>query len=367
MKPDLIFDPESTVRKLRLFLVSLLSIFLFTETYSQSGGNGVYEFLNMPNSARIAALGGNFITVNDDDITVSLANPSLITDKMNNSLGLSFVDYYSDINYGFAQYGRSFNKLGTFVGTLQFINYGTFTEADAAGVRYGEFTAGEYALNIGWGRWLTPKFSIGSNLKFIYSGLESYNSFGLGVDIAGSYHNEESDFTASLIARNIGFQVVPYGNSPREPIPFEIQAGFSKGLKHLPFTFSVLFTHLEKWDLRYDDPDNPRGGTDPITGLPNEVSGIEKFADNLMRHLVFGGELKLAKVLTLRASYNYLRRQEMKVPSKLSTVGFSWGFGIRISKFHISYARSAYHLVGSPNYFTLTFNLSEFSKKKETD
>ena len=44
--------------------------------------------------------------------------------------------------------------------------------------------------------------------------------------------------------------------------------------------------------------------------------------------------------------------------------GFSWGIGIRISKFHFSYARSAYHLAGSPNYITLTTNLSDFFVKK---
>ena len=70
---------------------------------------------------------------------------------MHNSLGFSFVDYYVDINYGYAQYARDFEKLGTFVATMQFINYGTFDRADANGERNGTFTAGEYALNIGWG------------------------------------------------------------------------------------------------------------------------------------------------------------------------------------------------------------------------
>jgi len=331
---------------------------------SQSGGNGVYTFLDMPNSARIAALGTNYLTINDDDISVALGNPSLITETMHNRLGLSYVDYYADINYGYAQYGRTFNKAGTFVGTMQFINYGTFTEADATGQRYGEFTAGDYALNIGWGRWLTPRWSIGANFKLIYSHLESYNSFGLGVDVAGSYHSEEGKFTASLIGKNIGAQIVPYGNTANQPLPFEIQAGMAKGLKHLPLTFSILFTNLQRWDLSYENPDDPSGGTDPITGEANSVSGIEKFADNFMRHLVLGTGLVIAKVVSLRAGYNYKRRQEMKVPTKLSTVGFSWGIGIRISKFHFSYARSAYHLVGSPNYFTFTFDLDEFGKKK---
>jgi hypothetical protein len=309
-------------------------------------------------------MGGNFLAIDDDDITISLANPSLITEQMNTNLGLSFVDYYTDINYGFAQYGQNFEKVGMFVGTMQFINYGKFTEADASGVTYGEFSAGEYALNIGWGRWLTPRWSIGANLKFIYSHLETYNSFGMGVDLAGTYSNREQKFTASIIARNIGYQIMAYNSGGNEPIPFELQAGVSKGLKHLPLTFSALFVNLQKWDLSYDDPNDPSGGIDPITGEATKRSGVEEFADNLMRHIVLGAELKIAKVLSLRAGYNYGRRQEMKVPTKLSTIGFSWGFGIRISKFHISYARSAYHLVGSPNYFTLTFNLSDFGKKE---
>ena len=348
------------------FLILLIAFVLFSlsDLQSQVGGDAVYQFLDMPNSARIASMGGDFLAIDDDDIMLVLANPSLISDKMHNSLGLSFVDYYTDINYGYAQYGRTFNKAGSFVATMQFINYGKFTEADETGLQYGEFSAGDYALNIGWGRRLTPKWSIGANMKLIYSHLYTYNSFGMAVDVAGSYISDNRLFTASLIAKNIGYQIVPYRDSKHEPLPFQIQAGISQKLNHLPFRYSVLVTHLEKWDLRYEDPDNPSGGTDPFTGEANQVSGMEKFADNLMRHIVIGGELLLGKHFSLRGGYNYMRRQELKVNTKTALVGFSWGFGIRISTFHLSYARSTYHLVGSPNYVTLTFNLSDFSKKK---
>lgn len=350
----------------KYFFPQLILLFLLLgSARAQTGGDGIYEFLNLPNSSRIAAMGGNFLVINDDDITLSHANPSLITENMHRNLGLSFIDYYTDINYGFAQYGRTFNKAGTFIGTMQFINYGTFQETDEAGVQYGNFSAGEYALNIGWGRWLTPKFSIGANGKLIYSHLEKYNSFGIAVDVAGSYQSENGLFTASVIARNIGYQVVAYRSGNHEPLPFELQAGLSQRLKHLPFRFSALFTHLERWDLRYENPNDPSGSTDPITGETNEASGIEKFADNAMRHVVLGGELLIGKHLNLRVGYNYQRRQELKVSTKTALVGFSWGFGIRISKFNISYARSTYHLVGSPNYFTLTFDLSEFGGGKK--
>ena len=348
----------------KLTLALILLCILSVPAYSQVGGRGTYQFLNLPNSARIAALGGNFLAINDNDITLTLANPSLINEKMNNQLGFSFVDYYTDVNYGFAQYSRTFQNVGSFVGTMQYINYGQFQEADEAGVKYGTFSAGEYAFNVGWGRKLTPRFSVGSNLKFILSSLADYNSFGMAVDVAGSYFSKDTLFTASILFRNIGYQIVSYSSGNHEPLPFEIQAGLSKRFKHIPFRISVLLTHLETWNLRYDNPVNPAGGIDPITGEPNEINGVEEFADNLMRHIILGGEVIISRFLFIRGAYNYQRRQEMKIPDKLSTVGFSWGIGLRVSHFQFSYARSAYHIVGSPNFITVMVDIDGFSKKK---
>jgi len=350
-------------------IIPYLSAFILlvsanNQLFSQIGGNGVYKFLALPNSARIGAMGGNYLAIYDDDITLTLANPSLINPNVKNQLALSYIDYYTDINYGFAQYGMDFNKVGSFVGTLQFINYGQFDEADETGQRYGTFSAAEYALNIGWGRPLTPRWSIGANYKLVYSYFYDDNSFGMAVDVAGSYRSEDNNFVASLMLKNMGYQIDPYNNGNHEPLPFEIQAGISQKFRHLPFRYSVLFTNLQKWDLRYEDPLNPSGGVDPLTGQANEVSGVEKFADNLMRHIVIGGELLIGKNFSLRAGYNYGRRQEMKIQEKVSTVGFSWGFGFRVSAFNFSYARSRYHLVGSPNYITITANLGYFADRK---
>ncbi|MCD4746802.1 MAG: type IX secretion system protein PorQ [Bacteroidales bacterium] len=352
------------MKNLQIFIITLILIFFSFNnfSYSQIGGNNTYEFLNLPNSARIAGMGGDFLTIKDNDITLALSNPSIITPEMHNHLGFCFVDYYTDINYGFASYSRTFNKLGSFLATMQYIDYGKFDYADETGVRAGNFYVGESALNIGWGRQLDSSFSIGSNLKMIYSSLESYKSFGLAVDVAGSYNNTEHQLTISLIAKNIGRQLKTYNSGNNEPLPFEIQLGLSKRLKHLPFRYSILFNHIEKWDLTYEEADEIE--TDPITGEVIEDSKLADFGDKLLRHIVIGGEFFITRNFSLRAGYNYQRRQELKVNSKISTVGFSWGFGFRITKFHFSYARSTYHLVGSPNYITITTNFSDFFVKK---
>lgn len=338
--------------------LNILAFFLFLTSvnlHAQIGGNGVYKFLNLPASPRIAAMGGNFLTASDNDINLALSNPSLITPLMHNQLALNFVDYYSDINYGFVSYSRNFNKLGSFVGSVQYIDYGRFTYADEFGEPAGNFKAGETALILGWGRNLDSMFSIGANLKTIFSALETYSSFGLAVDVAGSYHTPDG-FAASLIAKNIGRQLTTYTAGSPEPLPFELQFGISKKLQHMPFRYSILLTNIQKWDLTYNDPSKVK--IDPFTGKPIQQDKFSEFLDKAMRHVVVGGEFIPTKSLSIRFGYNYRLRQEMKVDSKISTVGFSWGIGIRLSKFQFNYARRAYHLEGSPNFISVSTSLS---------
>ncbi len=350
------------MKRYNIFIFTILFL-LSNISYSQIGGNSTYEFLNLTNSARISALGGDFLAIKDDDITLALSNPSLITDKMDNDLSFSFVNYFSDINMGFVSYSKSFEKHGSFVASMQFVDYGRFTYADETGQTFGKFVANEYAFNIGWARQLDSSFSIGSNLKTIYSCLETYKSYGIAVDVAATYNNSKKHFTSSLIAKNIGRQIKTYRDGNKEPLPFEIQIGLSKKLEKAPVRFSILINHLEKFDLTYEDPNNPVVETDPLTDEPLPEKKFEKAADKVMRHFVFGGELMPTKNFSILLGYNYQRRKELKIESKVSTVGFSWGFGFKISKINFSYGRATYHLAGAPNHITITTNISNFIKE----
>ena len=353
-------------KNITFLIVFLLSILAFNKySNAQIGGSTTYQFLNLPNSARISAMGGNAMAIKDDDLSLALYNPSIITKGMHNHLALSFVDYFSDINYGFASYSRNIKKLGVFDAGIQFASYGKFNEADETGNLLGTFKSSDYCLSFGWARPLDSMFSIGANLKTIYSNYyQQYNSFGIAVDVAATYFNSKKNLSVSLMVRNLGKDLHPYIYGNSEPLPFEVQLGLSKKLDHVPFRISIVAQHLEKWDLTYEDPNNPTLTVDPLTNEPIPEKKLSKFADKLARHFVFGGELSIMKSLFVRVGFNYQRRKEMIVETSKSTVGFSWGLGIKISKFQISYARSKYHLVGSPNTITVCTNLSDFISKK---
>lgn len=341
-----------------VYLVVIVLIFSM-RAIAQTGGTTTYKFLNLTQSARIAALGGNFLTIHDNDLGLALSNPSLITPQMSKTLSLNFTSYFAGTSFGHASYGFNLDKLGSFAATLQYYSFGKADNTSVFGEVNGQFNAGEYAFNLGWGRMLDSVFSIGANVKMVYSGLDVYHSFGTAVDVAGSYVPNES-FCASLIFRNIGRQITTYATEGPEPLPFEIQAGVSKRLAHLPFRYSLLFQHLEKWDLSYSDPN---AVVDPFTGQVPAQSDFEKFSQNAMKHIIIGGEFIPARFLSIRFGYNYLRRQEMKVVSRPGTVGFSWGIGLKVSKFNFNYSRAAYSLVGSPNFISVSTNLGDWGRK----
>lgn len=350
------------VMKKAFRLICLCFFFLSAPLlYSQSGGNNIYEFLNLAVPARVASLGGNLISVKDNDLNLSFQNPSLLDSTMHNSLSLSYIDYFTDIRYGYAAYARTYKGIGNFSAGMQFLDYGSFTAAAVTGEITGQFSASEYALNLGYSRPLDSMFSVGATLKTIYSKLDEYLSLGNALDIGGIYNNNRRNISAALVIKNIGKEWKTY-HIVHEPLPFEIQMGVSKKIPHAPFRVNFTLIHLEKWNLTYVDPTVPT--VDPITGDPIVKSKLSIFGDKLARHFVFGGEVLLTKNFNLRVGYNYLRRQELKLETRSGIAGFSFGFGLKIYKFNLSYGFAKYHLAGGPNHFTISTNLSDFYTRK---
>lgn len=348
--------------RIKLLIITVLALFAL-EMKGQTK-NGTYSFLDATNSARVAALGNTVLSVYDSDIQLGIFNPSLINGDMHNALALSYVNYYAGINYMTAQYGRTFNKLGSFVATVQFHSYGDFKYADEQGNVSGTFKPSDYNVMIGWGRQLTPHWSIGANIKFAGIQYDTFKTFAIAVDVAGHYRtNNGWMFTAA--ARNIGYELYSNFEGNRNDLPFQLSAGISKRLEHVPFLFNITYENIQKWDLTYDDPLDLDGNYDPITGTTQSKSDGAQFADNLMRHIVIGGEIYIGKNLVLRASYNYGMRQNLQTPTKKGLCGFAYGVGINIWKFSINYSRSEMHIYGSPNYITVTTNLDRFAKKSK--
>ena len=344
-------------------LALLFALMLFIPFgIAQTGGQRVYNFLNFSYSSRITALGGNLISVYDDDASLLGLNPSYIGERHTNSLALNFTDYFSNTGYCSALYSYTFPKAGSFTASMQHVSYGTFRGMDDYGIETGSFYAGDFALALGWGRELTPYFSIGANLKMILSTYESYNSFGMAVDVAGSYHNPEKRLSLTLLAKNIGSELKTYAPGELEITPFDLQLAFSQRLKFVPIRYHVSLHDLYRWNMNYYGDENPFLEMDAFTNTLIYPSKVSQFFDNMFRHFVFGIEIEPSKYFSLQAAYNHNIHQEMKVLARSSMAGFSYGFTINVKGIQIGFARQHYAPGATPNCFNLGLNFDELSK-----
>lgn len=315
-----------------------LLIISSSRLFPQTGGDHVYEFLNLTHSGLVTSLGGTNVSLTKNSLNMAYYNPALLNSEMNKSIALNYVNYFAGINYGLAMYSRSFPGTGNFAAGLTYLNYGTFIEADPTGLITGDFTASEYALSLIWSRELDSMFTIGINIKPVLSHLEKYTSFGFAVDAGASWHNAANTTSAGFLIRNAGYQVTTYAGEPRERLPFEIIAGISHRLAYAPFRLSLTFRHLEKYDISHDYSETG------ITEQKNDES--IKFLDNMLRHVIPGVELIPHKNFYFSAGYNFQRRQELHT-SGSSAAGFTWGFGIKTTWLDIELGRAIYHIAGA--------------------
>ncbi len=344
---------------------TVLAFFLLFSSIlsAQIGGDNVYEFLNFAPSARVTALGDHLIAVRDDDVTLAYANPGLLNASMHGKVSFNHNFHLAGIRHSYVGYGHHLNAAKLNIhGGLQFINYGEFDAADVFGNRTGTFDASEYAITLGASRELYERMSVGVNLKFIGSQFESYNSLGISTDIAGVYHDTSKQVVMTLLFKNIGTQLSTYTLDNREDLPFEVQAGISKRLSYLPFRFSIIYRYLNRWNIRYDDPNTQESSIfidDTTTDNPTKER-----IDNLFRHFVFNGEFLFGKSdnFRLRFGYNHLRRQELSVNNFRSLAGFSAGFGFKVRRFQVDFGQGFYHLAGGMQHFSISTNLTEFGK-----
>src|SRR5690348_11882070 len=107
-----------------LLLIAALPITL----NAQVGGSTTYSFLNVPASARVAAMGGTFVSLKDNDLNLGLQNPALLNPSMSKWIAFSGVSYFSDIKFGDVAFAKDFGKLGMFDAFMHYASYGTFKQ-----------------------------------------------------------------------------------------------------------------------------------------------------------------------------------------------------------------------------------------------
>ncbi|MBL0281774.1 MAG: type IX secretion system protein PorQ [Chitinophagales bacterium] len=342
----------------QLFILVLCSC--FTSVFGQFGGSYTYAYLNLPPSARLSGLSGFNITTFDQDVNFGFLNPALLNEKMDGQLSASHAFIPSGMSQGYVAIGKQAPKWNvTMGGGILYRSYGAFELTDENGDRLGSFKASEYAANwgIGYG---TGKLRYGANMKLLYANLESYSSFGIAADLGAAYIDTAHQINIGLVMRNIGTQIKPFVDNNYEELPFSIDIGISKRLKHLPLQLSFTLHDIQSFDTRYDDPNAVQEVN--IFGEDSTAKEKKYTVDKIAQHLNVAGEFYFGKNVMVRVGYDHMTRKEMSVETRRGLTGFSMGFGMKINKYSIDYGHEFYSLAGGSHHITLAANLNELFK-----
>lgn len=289
-----------------------------------------YNFLRLPVSAHVAALGGDNITISDDDPTLIFHNPALLTGVSDRSLNLNFMTYMAGVKVASASFVKAWKERATWGVSAQYMDYGSIREFTADQQETGTFHPKDISVAGSFAYLLGGKWAGGVTAKFITSNIASYTSLAVGVDLGINYYDEEKGLSLSAMARNLGGQVKAYDDD-FEAIPLDLQIGASKKLGHSPLRLSLTMTGLNDWSGRFAN------------------------------HFVVGADVQVIESIYLAAGYNFRRAYEMKITdgegSSSHGAGLSFGAGLQLERFKLQMAYGKYHVSSTSLLFNATYTL----------
>ncbi|MGN6293400.1 MAG: type IX secretion system protein PorQ [Chitinophagaceae bacterium] len=319
------------------------------------GGNSVFSFLKLPNTPQLSAMGGVNVSSVSNDVGLAFNNPALLSPAMHTQMNTVFNSFYDGIDAYHLSLGYHHAKLNTtFLWGLNYLNYGTLSQTDAAGNLLGSFRPTDWVMQVSASRRYLQRWQYGMTVKFIHSNYGQYRSSGIAADVGVLYHDTANALSVSVVAKNMGTQLKKYDGTDPDDLPFDLQAGLSKRLENSPFGFSITAHHLHQFDLSYNDTvfNNSNGFR----------NGSGKFSfDKLFRHFVLAANIYLGDKVELAMGYNYLRRKELNIGnSGNGLTGFSMGVSLVLNKLQVRYARSQYQNNTAYNQFGLNISLNQY-------
>ena len=293
-----------------------------------------FNTLRLPASSHAAALGGQNVTLIEDEPTAGWYNPALYANVSALSAGLDFMTYAAGSTWMGAHFVKAFGERHTMAVGAQYMNYGKMDETDEAGNTLGQFSAKDIVIGAGYSYLLSDRWTGGANLKMMVSNLADYTALAAAVDVGVNYYDDENDLSVSASLQNIGTQLKAYHDGQRTHLPFTLALGFSKGMAHLPVRFHVTMTDVTRWKSSYYVlPENK----------DKDKSDKVGFGKKALNHFVLGLDILPTDYLYLSVGYNFRRAYELKASGSSHLAGLSAGAGVNVKhfKFGVSYAK--YH------------------------
>lgn len=304
------------------FMAGML-INTFPQEFKKNATSG-FTFLQVPASARTAALGEASIALSDMNSEGIFNNPAILGfTNQTHSFSASFSNWFADIkNYTTSySYNSPFGVFGT--GIILF-DYGTMQRTEVAGGQkvyeiLGTFTANSLAAYLTYSKMLTDRFSFGVSFKYVQEKIDIYKADNIVFDGGVLYYTGLGSLRIAASMQNFGTNSKFINDEFKMPITFRLgAAGEILGDIDSEYRITLMTEAL-----------HPNNGDERIN---------------------FGSEISWQNMITLRAGYKFFYDEE----------SYSAGFGINpklVLPLQFDFAYADYGRLGNILRFTLQLGL----------
>jgi hypothetical protein len=211
-----------------IFILVISCLSVYSQDFRKTATSG-FTFLEIPATARVAALGEAANSLSDMNAEGIFSNPgSLGFMEQTHSFSTSYANWFADIkNYAA---GYSYNSsFGVFGVSFVLFDYGTFERTVKGGGQkifnsIGSFSANSIAAGLTYSRRLTDKFAFGFTAKYVQEKIDIYTASNILVDGGVLYYTGLGSLRIAASIHNFGVNSKFINEEFRMPLSVKLGA-----------------------------------------------------------------------------------------------------------------------------------------------
>ena len=206
------------------FALWVATTVVLAATASAQSGTAAAEFLNVPIGARATAMGGAFGATSADGASLYW-NVAGLAGLDGSTATFEYAQWYvgSDVNFASVAAPTRFGTVAVGVSTLSYDDMDVIEETGNDQRPTGEtFSAGSYAVALGYARQLTDRFSMGGTVKVVREQIANSSATGVAFDVGTLFTTPFQGVRLGASISNFGSKMRIDGadlNVPFDPLP----------------------------------------------------------------------------------------------------------------------------------------------------
>jgi hypothetical protein len=322
------------------------------------GGAASFNFLRLPAGAVSSAQGGLVVAQDDSDLSLSFQNPALLTAVNHARIQASFLNLPGGAkNYFLSGSNRSKTSSVVTALSIQYVDHGEVSSADAGGNVLGRFRPREWTVQLAASMPYKQRWAGGVSLQFAHASYDTYRADALLSNIGIRYRDTLSGWHAGAVLRYTGFFMRRFTGNDPSVLPVELAFGVWKKLIGSPFSIGCTIQRMQRWDLDADALFDPAFS---VIGMDDRRS---TFIGQFFNHLILSTRVEVHPRVHFMGGYNFLRRRELSWAGGANGLsGFSYGFRAQFDPVRLAFSRAHYQSGQAMSQASMEFSLKKPSK-----